>query len=117
LRAYIEANIEYLDSHRKEAIAIGEIVLNVRDENGRLRCGRHTDGPVLQPLIELLEAGQRAGEFTDFDPRVMAQAIRHAIDGAPGDLVHGDVDGSTLGRELADLFDRATRATGEQERA
>lgn len=113
LRAYIESNIEFLDQHRKYAVAVGEIVLNLRDENGRLKYGRQTDGPIVRPLVEMLEEGQRTGEFGEFSALVMARVIRHAIDGAAGDLAHeAHLDGATLGKELADLFDRATRPAG-----
>jgi hypothetical protein len=62
-------------------------------------------------LRELLAFYQAEGEFrADFDPQVMATAIRAAIDAAPRRLAADPgFDVGHYGRELADLFDAATR--------
>jgi hypothetical protein len=59
----------------------------------------------------LLSKFQAAGELrTDFDPQVMAMTIRAAIDAVPPRLaVNPDLDVEHHGRELANLFDLATR--------
>lgn len=110
VRAYIESNIEWLGEHRDEAIAVGEIVLNLRTDEGGLQYGPHTDEPMLKPLEDMFTDGQQKGEFGDFDVRVMAIAVRRAIDSVPGVLAYrDDIDAATFGREYANLFDRATR--------
>ena len=46
----------------------------------------------------------------DFDPRVMAVAIRAVIDAVPRRLAHdSDLDLDSYAREIANLFDLATR--------
>lgn len=52
----------------------------------------------------------------DFDPRVMAVAIRAAIDAVPRRLAHDpDLDVDSYAREIATAFDLATR-TGRRAR-
>jgi hypothetical protein len=60
---------------------------------------------------EILEPGQRNGEFRGFDPIVMAMTIRSAIDVVPPLLVNDPAfDIKTHGEEVATMFDLATRA-------
>jgi hypothetical protein len=66
-------------------------------------------GPLYDLLRELLEKG---GLWAEFDPRVMATAIRAAIDAVPPRLTRKpDVNAACHGREMADLFEvpRPTR--------
>ncbi|MDX6282402.1 MAG: hypothetical protein QOH03_3473 [Kribbellaceae bacterium] len=61
-------------------------------------------------MQSVLHWGQQTGEFGGFDTRVMAIAIRAAIDAVPMMLGRADeLDLTAYGEELADLFDRATR--------
>jgi hypothetical protein len=60
-------------------------------------------GPLYDLLRELLEKGEL---WAEFDPRVMATAIRAAIDAVPPRLAREpDVTAACHGRELADLFE------------
>ena len=58
----------------------------------------------------MLVQGQRDGEFRDFVTRIMAIAIRRAIDAVPP-LLAADpsLDAGIYGRELATIFELATR--------
>jgi TetR/AcrR family fatty acid metabolism transcriptional regulator len=110
LRAYIEAHIEYIAQHLTQMMALAEIAVNARNANRRPPLDGQTDEPALEPLIRLLRRGQEADEFRDFDARVVAIAIRRAIDGTPRLLIsHPDVDVGHYTRELVTLFDFATR--------
>ncbi len=109
LQTYIQSNVEYIRTHRLQMMAIMEIVLNVRTEDGKLRYGRATEEPVLKALEILLRRGQHNGEFRAFDLRVMAVTIRQAIDVVPRWLsANPNLDGEAYARELVTLFDRAT---------
>jgi AcrR family transcriptional regulator len=109
LQTYIQSNVEYIRTHRLQMMAIMEIVLNVRTEDGKLRYGRATEEPVLKALEILLRRGQHNGEFRAFDLRVMAVTIRQAIDVVPRLLAaNPNLDGEAYARELVTLFDRAT---------
>jgi tetracycline repressor-like protein len=109
LRAYIEAHVEYISQHLSQMMALAEIGLNARDADRSPPLGL-TDEPALDPLIRLLRRGQEAGEFREFDARVVAIAIRRAIDGTPRLLIsHPEVEVGHYTRELVTLFDFATR--------
>jgi hypothetical protein len=62
-------------------------------------------------LEALLLAGQRAGEFRDFDPYAMAVIIRSAVGAAAQRLHDGsDLDFDSYAREAVTAFMLATRA-------
>ena len=101
-------------------VAIVDIVRNggLRT-NGRQRFdGRDVD--VATHLLEgLLARLQAEGKLrSDFDPRVMAVAIRAAIDAVPYRIVlDPGLDVDHCAREIATIFDLATRARTEGQRA
>ena len=110
LRAYIQANVEFIGTHRKQMAALVDIMTSVRTEEGKLRYDVTAEEPVLAALEELLRIGQREGDFRAFDTRVMAITIRRAIDALPPLLVaNPDLDLDAYARELVTLFDLATR--------
>jgi hypothetical protein len=92
-------------------IAVAEIARNARDADG----SRSFDSSFVQAgvtaLARMLAQCQETGEFrADFDPAVMAAAIRAAIDAIPVRLARDPgLDLDHYGRELANLFDVATR--------
>ncbi|MGH3153628.1 MAG: TetR/AcrR family transcriptional regulator [Streptosporangiaceae bacterium] len=112
LRAAIESNIAFMGEYRPHMVAFLQIVLNTRGADS-------TPNPAVTRVLhdgaaslrELLATYQAAGEFrAGFDPQVMATAIRSAIDAVPRKLAaEPDFDVGHYGRELADLFDVATR--------
>ena len=110
LQTYIQAHVEYISTHLKQMMAIMEIAIHVRTEEGKLRYGTTTEQPVLTALKTLLRKGQEEGDFRAFDLHVMAVTIRRAIDALPPLLIADpDLDVDLYARELVTLFDRATR--------
>jgi AcrR family transcriptional regulator len=111
LRALIETNLAFMGEHRNHLIALVEIAANTRggDGGGAAIAGVHRAG--VAALRDLLASFQAQGEFReDFDPQVMAMAIRSAIDAVPPRLARDPgFDVGHYGRELANLFDAATR--------
>jgi TetR/AcrR family transcriptional regulator, fatty acid metabolism regulator protein len=111
LRAYIESNLAFMRENRNHLVAFLEIFLNARGEAGsRLLDERSLDHTVTS-LEQLLAHFQAVGDFReDFDPLVMAVAIRGAIDQVPPRLARDpSLDVYRYARELSALFDRATR--------
>lgn len=110
LRAYIAAELEYMQSHRSRLLAVGSIVINHRTDDGTLRFAPSADESVITVLSGIMRRGQDGGEFRDFDPRVMAVTVSQAIDGA---LSQWALDATTAlaayAAELITLFDLATR--------
>ncbi len=113
LRAYIEANLAFMREHRNYMVAVVEILRNgaFTTDSGRRVDGRDVDVAthLLEEQLARLQAG---GELrSDFDPGVMAVAIRATIDVVPHRLVLDpafDIDKYASG--IADIFDLATRA-------
>ncbi len=110
VRAYIEARIAFLGGHRDYLLALFNIWSSFRDEDGKLRLDETTAEPMLQALEGILREGQEKGEFRQFSTRVMAVAIRQAIDGVQLQaLAQPELDLDLFARELVTLFDLATR--------
>jgi AcrR family transcriptional regulator len=116
LRAYIESNLAFMREYRNHLVAFLEIFLNARGDDGGPLVDEKSLDYMVTSLEQLLAHFQAAGDFrADFDPQVMALAIRGAIDTVPPRLArHPDLDVGRYARELAALFDLATRATPER---
>jgi len=105
LRAYIESNLAFIDSHRKPLIAMVEIAVGARNADGSLVIGPQSLAQRVATLEELLRAGQKAGEFRRFNARVMALTIIQAIDGVPPLLARvPNLDLKLHAKELATIF-------------
>jgi TetR/AcrR family fatty acid metabolism transcriptional regulator len=111
LRAYIESNLAFMGEYRNHVIAIVEIARNARRTDGSSSFDSARLEGALASLTQLLARFQATGDFRDdFDPEVMAGAIRAAIDAVPRRLVTDpELDARHYGRELANTFDLATR--------
>ena len=116
LRAYIESNLAFMREHRSHLVAVLEIFLNARGEAGSRVLDETSLDYVVTSLEQLLAHFQAVGDFRrDFDPQVMAVAIRGAIEQVPPRLArYPDLDVDRYARELAALFDRATRPQPER---
>lgn len=105
LRTYIEATCEFTATHRSQMKALLEIVLG-----GGIADLPDTDQPAIGHVEQILLQGQAAGEFREFDARVVATAVQRAVEGLPFLLESTpDLDCAAYGHELATLFDLGTR--------
>jgi AcrR family transcriptional regulator len=112
LRAYIQSNLAFMRDHRNNVIAMIEIS---RSADGRRIF--YDDTAVVNAVGALegpLAGFQAAGQFRpDFDPHVMAIAIRAAIEAAsPLFALNPEFDIENYANEIATIFDLATRAEG-----
>jgi AcrR family transcriptional regulator len=114
LRAFIESNLAFMAENRNRVVATVEIALNARAADGSRIYGARFNDTAVSAMQELLTHFQGTGEFrADFDPQVMAMAIRAVIDGVAPRLARDPgLDVAHHAREIADLFIRATRAEG-----
>ena len=78
LRAYIEGMVQFTATYRSRMRALLEIFLN-----GGLHYDANTDQGVVGHVEAILRQGQTDGEFRPFDARVMATAVRRAVEGLP----------------------------------
>jgi len=113
LRAYIESNLAFMREHRNYMVAVVEILRNgaFTTDSGSRVDGQDVD-VAAHLLKEQLARLQAEGELrSDFDPGVMAVAIRATIDVVPHRLVRDpDFDIDSYSREVITIFDLATRA-------
>lgn len=110
LRAYIESEVAFLDAYPQHVGALLEIGSHARTADGTPILGMVWHDLRFGRLERQLHQGQREGAFGGFDVAVMAMTIRQALDGVSFRLTENpDLDVEAYGRELADLFDRATR--------
>ncbi|MFI6166721.1 TetR/AcrR family transcriptional regulator [Nocardia sp. NPDC051052] len=117
LLAYIESNLAFIAANTNYVAALMDVVLNLRDTDGKPKfASAEGEREIIVPLIDIMREGQRAGDFGEFDPLVMAMSIRDAIDGAAGRAIREpdfDMDGYTA--HMCRLFDLATRKVGEND--
>jgi AcrR family transcriptional regulator len=114
LRAYIESNLAFMQEHRNYMVAVVEIERSGLTADGRERFRGHADAidEAVQVLGQHLAHYQAAGELRpDFDPNVIAVAIRAAIDAVLHRYARdADLDVDNYAREIVTVFDLATRA-------
>lgn len=110
LRAYFLAHAAFLEAYPNHLRALVEVFGNLPREGADRAAFLAQMDERLSFHTEWLRQGQAAGEFGAFDPRVMVIAIQGAIDAVVlRKTREPDLDVQQCGRELADLFDRATR--------
>jgi AcrR family transcriptional regulator len=112
VRAYIGSNLAFMRDHRNNVIAMIEIA---RSAEGRRNFYSDTDVvDAVRALQNVLTGFQEAGQFrSDFDPHVMAIAIRAAIEAAsPRLAMDAEFDIDNYASEIATTFDLATRIEG-----
>lgn len=111
LRDFIESYVAYIAAHPTNVKAVVNIVRGGRAEDGSQRFDPATTQSRVDGVTQLLRWGQEAGEFRRFDIRVMRASLIEALDAVPPELMADpDLDLAAYGRELAELFDRATRS-------
>ncbi len=115
LHAYIEANLTHMGQQPKRFLAMIEVVMNAKTSDGEsiFKAISQADDDELgyTELEDIFRAGQASSEFRDFDPRVMAIALRGAIDKVLGQIAnHPTLDRDHYIQQLITLFDHATKA-------
>ncbi|MFG2888215.1 TetR/AcrR family transcriptional regulator [Streptomyces sp. NPDC048248] len=111
LRVYIESVAEYMHGHRTQLAALGEIFSHFRTADGAPRYGVASSEPLYTALEKVFLKGQEDGEFRTFDVRVMAVSLQAGIDNMFAYWsAHPGHELGSYARELAGIFERATRA-------
>jgi AcrR family transcriptional regulator len=112
LRAYIDSNLGFMREHRNYMVAIVEIRrISLMAEGGDRFYGDANMDEFAGELESSLAMVQAAGGLrSDFNPKVMAIAIRAVIDAVPRRLANDpNLDIDLYAKEIADIFDLATR--------
>lgn len=110
LRGHIEGNVAFIKAHPKHLVAVVEILNNAKDDTGAHVVDVSEFTNLVGMLARAFAAGQETGELREFDPLVMAQTLRSAIDGMVGQyLANPNLDLDAYGAELVTMFELATR--------
>jgi AcrR family transcriptional regulator len=111
LRGFIRGSARFYTEYRRHVVAVRDVWANFRRPDGTQRFGLEAHEPEFEVVSQILREGQIRGEFREFDPRVVAITLRHALDGlATLVATTPDLDVEAYTNELVVLFDRATRA-------
>lgn len=111
LRGFLRGSAAFSVEHQQHVVAVRDVWANFRRPDGTPRFGLETHEPEFAVVSEILREGQARGEFREFDPRVVAITLRHALDGlATLVATDPDLDVEAYTGELVALFDAATRA-------
>lgn len=109
LRAFLEANVDFMRAHRTYLRALAGILGNART-GGASTLASSIAASDLTAMEELLRQGQRDGEFRRFDTRVMAVAVMALRNAVIGQLAADpELDLEPYRRELVELVELATR--------
>jgi TetR/AcrR family fatty acid metabolism transcriptional regulator len=112
LRAYIESNIGFMREHPNYMVAIAEIRRSGLTADGEeMFFGDANMNEFAGELETFLAKIQAAGGLrSDFNPKVMALAIRSAIDAVARLQARSpDLDVENYAKEISNIFDLATR--------
>ncbi|HDR8434424.1 TPA: TetR/AcrR family transcriptional regulator [Bacillus cereus] len=109
LESYIESNLRFVSENKSETLALTEIVLNARNEDGQL-IFMDEDKSVFKPLIEIFEYGQDVdGSFRKFSPEIMARAVRSVIDNFSSVIAKDEItDVDSVINDIKTIFNKAT---------
>ena len=114
LRAYIEGNVSFIDTHRAPMQALLQIVLAAAGLPATTGAKAvPVPGPQASqgPLEGLLRHGQATGEFRSFDATAVGSAIQRSIEGLPHLLAaEPDLNCDHYASELVELYLRGIRA-------
>ena len=111
LRGWIASILEYTATHRTETVAFHEIAAGSRGDAAVSATMTELSASVAPAVQALFADGQASGEFReDFDPEAAATALLAIMDAVPPRMARDpDFDVARYGREVAGLFDAATR--------
>ena len=113
LRAFVESNVDLVGEHPAEIRALIDLVKNAGSQSDAVN-GRHA------LFEEHFRTGQAVGAFGAFDARTAALSFTSGLDAVVATAAADVPDPAELtriGRELADLYVRATapESTGDSE--
>lgn len=110
LRGFIVGSAHFFSTYRQHVIAVRDVFYNFRTADGTRRFGMELHEAEFAVISDIFRAGQAAGEFRQFDPRIMAMTLRHSLDGLSGLVATDpDLDVDTYTHELLAIFEGATR--------
>jgi AcrR family transcriptional regulator len=110
LNSYIESCLYFSSENKKQTIAIVDIILNSRTEDGELLF-KGDDTSIYQPLIEIFKYGQEVEKvYRSFSPEFMARCLRSIIDSVSLAIAKNEIENvDEAVREVKTIFGLATK--------
>ncbi len=111
LNSYLESCLYFSNENKKQTIAIVDIILNSRTDDGNPLFAEG-DNSIYQPLIEIFKYGQEIEKvFRDFSPEFMARCVRSIIDSISLAIAKEEIkDIEDAVREVETIFELATKS-------
>lgn len=110
LRAFITAQLSFLEQHRAQLLAVSYILVNHRNRRGEFYLRTNAERDARAAISSILEEGQSRGDFRAFALRPMAATILNAINGALSEWVSDpSLSLHEYTAELVTTFHLATR--------
>lgn len=81
LRAYVEAQIEYAETHRQATIADWELLTTFDSPERKRQFNKSMYNPIRQQMQAIVEQGVASGEFREVPVRPAASVILATLDG------------------------------------
>lgn len=107
LRSLVGAELDFFGSHRTQFIAMGEVMANHRDPDFS-HAFEAVAAEEVEQLADLLDQGQRSGEFRAFDPDRVARIIYQCKNGVLDAWAHDpQIDLRAHAESLQDFIDHA----------
>jgi TetR/AcrR family transcriptional regulator, fatty acid metabolism regulator protein len=108
--AYLTNWTDYIQTHRRDLLALVRIYNAFRDETGRPNPAFDVRATDISIVAQILRHGQESGRLGRFDPQVMATVMKAALD----DLLtqyadNPELDLRAYGAQLIAIFENATR--------
>lgn len=110
LNSYIESCLYFSYENKKQTIAIADIILNSRTEEGELLF-KGDDTSIYQPLIEIFKYGQEVEKiYRNFSTEFMARCIRSIIDSVSLAIAKNEIENvDDAVKEVKTIFSLATK--------
>ena len=109
LNSYIESCLYFAKEKKEKTIAIVDIILNSRTQEGEILF-KGEDNSIYEPLIEIFKYGQEIEKiFRDFSLEIMSRSVRSVIDSISLAIAKDEIkDVDKAVREVKLIFQSAT---------
>lgn len=102
LRSYIETRMVFIGTRPKQSGAMINLLFTVGQSDNTPAYRTHEEGFEVDDIIQILEQGQKNGEFKQFNTLHMTLLIRSTLDQFLG---HSQVPGLDMEQYLKDVLD------------
>ena len=119
LRAYVEANFDYMELHRDHYVALVDLWGSRGWSEGRNRFDADAYGPSRAYLSRIFELGEADGQFRALPGNTMASVVQAAIDGVMMQWVFDQeaIDLDACKAQILDMISRHVVTTVSRESA